>query len=441
VGTPNPFFKVGRVFYNWSTIGLPIVEPRRETRDSQAGRGTLPTISQRIFRALRQTAQHMKAREQGLAFIDYTTAYPSVHRDKLAEELHKHNIKGQMWKHLVERFREVNIRVLHPHIPANALVKILRGLPEGSLLSQTLFGILVADLILQLKSQFPHCSITHRGTASWIGGFLYVDDLCLIATSETELQRMLQACQEWSEKSRIQINTDKTKIMGFHEEAAAKKLRTSPIGPTYNNVRVTVTYQTPFYILSSFPAASSYSTPLKEVDEFTYLGLTLDSKVSMKAELESTICKAHSGHMLLYGVTYTARGMKDTRNTLHDCPMRILTVWKACVLVHFLHNLRYFHLESQIVNLQKKLNSSLQRTLCIYGHHLALLIDTGIPPLALTQKVQLAQLHFRLSQRHPTSAPGILFHNAQPFTPHLPPASLDSTMQGHRSSRSPLSVS
>ena len=132
--------------------------------------------------------------------------------------------------------------------------------------------------------------------------------------------------------------------------------------------------------------------------------------------------------MLLYGVTYTARGMKDTRNTLHDCPMRILTVWKACVLVHFLHNLRYFHLESQLVNLQKKLNSSLQRTLRIYGHHLALLIDTGIPPLALTQKVQLAQLHFRLSQRHPSSVPGILFHKALPFTPYLPSASLDYTM-------------
>jgi hypothetical protein len=96
---------------------------------------------------------------------------------------------------------------------------------------------------------------------------------------------MLQACQEWSEKSRIQINTDKTKIMVFHEEAAAKKLRTSPIGPTYNNARVT--YPTPFYILSSFPAASPYSNPLEEVDEFTYLGLTLDNKVSMKAEMKS----------------------------------------------------------------------------------------------------------------------------------------------------------
>ena len=125
----------------------------------------------------------------------------------------------------------------------------------------------------------------------------------------------------------------------------------------------------------------------------------------MKAEMESTIRKAHSGHMLLYGVTYTARGMKDTRNTLHDCPMRILTVWKACVLVHFLHNLRYFHLESQLVNLQKKLNSSLQRTLRIYGHHLALLIDTGIPPLALTQKVQLAQLLPALSET-PVLSPG-----------------------------------
>jgi hypothetical protein len=35
----------------------------------------------------------------------------------------------------------------------------------------------------------------------WVGGFLYVDDVCLLSTSADELQRMLHECQTWSEKA------------------------------------------------------------------------------------------------------------------------------------------------------------------------------------------------------------------------------------------------
>jgi len=55
-----------------------------------------------------------------------------------------------MWKHLRERFQVVKVRVLHPRISKSSSVAILRGVPEGSRLSPTLFGIFVADLIHEL---------------------------------------------------------------------------------------------------------------------------------------------------------------------------------------------------------------------------------------------------------------------------------------------------
>ena len=63
------------------------------------------------------------------------------------------------------------------------------------------------------------------------------------------------------------------------------------------------------------------------------------------------------------------------------CPAEILTLWKCTVMPHFVQYLRYLPLASQIQTLQKELNSSLRRTLRIYGHDIALLADVGILPL------------------------------------------------------------
>jgi len=63
-----------------------------------------------------------------------------------------------MWHHLRARIDNVRLRVLLPNIQEHQTVDILRGLPEGSRLSPTLFGIFVADLIhaSELQTQFPH---------------------------------------------------------------------------------------------------------------------------------------------------------------------------------------------------------------------------------------------------------------------------------------------
>ena len=63
---------------------------------------------------------HQRQRPTYVAFIDYTTAFPSVSRDKLLCLLFESGITGRMWKHLRERFRTVYIRVLHPDLAAHA---------------------------------------------------------------------------------------------------------------------------------------------------------------------------------------------------------------------------------------------------------------------------------------------------------------------------------
>jgi len=147
--------------------------------------------------------------------IDYSTAYPSVHRERLGLTLKNYKITGKFWHLLEENSRSVRVWVLHALIDQNDEVDILRGLPEESRLSPTLFGICVAELILELRAKFPLLQfpqITSIDDLNWIGAFLYVDDMVLIARSPAQLQSMIDACQDWAERSRMRINHEKTEV-------------------------------------------------------------------------------------------------------------------------------------------------------------------------------------------------------------------------------------
>jgi len=157
-----------------------ITETHSTLTENQLGTRSGRQIHDAIY-CLLSTIQY-NISQKGLAtyivFCDFSIAFPSIHRGKLLSLLCKENIVGRMWKHLRERFHIVKVRVLHPRIPKSSSVDILRGVPEGSRLSPTLFGIFVADLIHELKVQFPNATITHNRGVRWMGGILYVDHLC-----------------------------------------------------------------------------------------------------------------------------------------------------------------------------------------------------------------------------------------------------------------------
>jgi len=211
-----------------------------------------------------------------------------------------------VWHHLRARIDNIRLRVLHPNIQKHQTVDILHGLPEGSRLSPTLFGIFVADLIHELQTQFPHAVINlapglqHNGTTQiWIGGLLYVDDLALMSTCPRELQAMLHVCQEWSIRNRMQINTQKTKVMAFFETPSLHKARGGKHRPG--------TTLPPFHIHAPFPTCSSSTYLITEVLQFEYLGLILDPKLTMRLATTEAIRRAAHGQSVTQAVSYPLR--------------------------------------------------------------------------------------------------------------------------------------
>jgi len=59
--------------------------------------------------AIIQHNKHTLETPTYVAFIDYSTAYPSVHRDALSSTLLKNDIRGNMWHHLRARFDKIKL--------------------------------------------------------------------------------------------------------------------------------------------------------------------------------------------------------------------------------------------------------------------------------------------------------------------------------------------
>ena len=221
---------------------------------------------------------------------------------------------------------------------------------------------------------------------------------------------MLNFCQSWSEESRLQLNAEKSKVMAFYETKEMKKARKKPRRASGQTI-----YPAQFHIFHSFPKHAQRSAPLKEVQEFDYLGLRLDPFLTMNAALLSVKDKVNKSHALVAAVSYSLRYDQSKSDTTHVSLPRMLNLWKTCVLPHFLLYLRYFHNDKHIHKLQVALNQSLKATLRTSGHETAVLIETGIPPLEITRKLQLAQFRYRLSHSKPTSLSFRMWNLWQPY--------------------------
>ena len=108
--------------------------------------------------------------------------------------------------------------------------------------------------------------------------------------------------------------------------------------------------------------------------------------LTMKPAVASIQEKANKGHSRALTVSYSLRYDKHHSNhTLCRSPVKMLNLWKSCVLPHFLLYLRYISDASQVQALQASLNRFLSVTLYVYGHPTTLLTEAGIPPLYITQ--------------------------------------------------------
>lgn len=167
--------------------------PHRSTHDSLF-----------ILESLRD-AQVNKKHKLYAAFLDMRKAFDTVNHKKFIELLRTRGTPESWVTQLIKMLAGRKMTLL------DALVSLEVGTAQGSPISPLLFILFINPLIERLRA----CQgIKFAAQArAFIRCLLFADDICLLAQTTEDLQRMLDICNEWTLEFGMNFNTSKCELI------------------------------------------------------------------------------------------------------------------------------------------------------------------------------------------------------------------------------------
>jgi ribonuclease HI len=187
-------------------------------------------------------------------WIDLEKAFDKVWKNGLRLKLRQCGVAGRMYQWISQYMQNRSSRVQIKQHQSKAKV-LKQGVPQGGVLSPTLFLVFMKDILHRLPKN--------------VKGAMYADDLALwcseehVSTANYRLKLALQEIEKWTKAWLVKINAKKT---------------------TYT-----------LFTLSNRPQKVSLqlgNEALQEEDTPTYLGVTLDRRLTWKHQLQKNQTKA-----------------------------------------------------------------------------------------------------------------------------------------------------
>lgn len=167
------------------------------------------------------------------AFIDYKKAFDSVERSILWRKLLQYNINGKLLVVIKNMYDNAKSCIRKGNMVSSFFACSI-GVRQGENLSPLLFALFINDFSDHISKHYSGLSPLHTcyPTANTeelvfvkIFTLLYADDTVVLSESEAELQLALNAVYDYCCLNKLQVNTDKTKIIIF----SRGKVRKFPI--------------------------------------------------------------------------------------------------------------------------------------------------------------------------------------------------------------------
>ena len=214
--------------------------------------------------------------EQKLVFvswIDLQKAFDKVWTDGLLVKLLRAGVSSNMYKWIKSYLynRRARVRVDQAH---SKKILLRHGVPQGGVLSPTLFLLFINDLVSELP----------KG----IKAALYADDLVIwckeehASTATYRLQQAADKLNAWAEEWCVSINKEKSSTTLF-TLSTKQKAGTIKLG----------------------------GTPLREDEEATYLGVTFDRRQTWKPHIARAEAKARRKLAILRKLAGTTWGANE----------------------------------------------------------------------------------------------------------------------------------
>jgi len=154
------------------------------------------------------------------AFIDFWKAYDCVDREVLWRSLQNQGIHGHCLSALRRMYESVTIRVKENGQIGEAFQTNL-GVKQGDPLSPLLFGLFIDRFEKFLRDKVPDAGVCIEGRRIQV--LFYADDLVIIAKDANELQRCLDALEQFCDTFRLVVNSSKSEIVVFNEKWAGER--------------------------------------------------------------------------------------------------------------------------------------------------------------------------------------------------------------------------
>ena len=208
-------------------------------------------------------------------FFDLEKAYDTTWRYGIMKDIQKLGLRGRL-PTFIESFladRAMQVRV---GSTLSDLYDQEQGVPQGGVLSTTLFNIKINDIVNCLDN-LTDCS-------------LYVDDFCIcfrsksMRTIERHLQQNLNKIEHWATNNGFKFSKSKTQCVHFCQ---LRKQHEDPV-------------------------LTLYGSPIPVVQEYKYLGLIFDKKLSFIPHIKYIKAKCHKALNMMKVLSHTTWGADRT---------------------------------------------------------------------------------------------------------------------------------
>ena len=170
------------------------------------------------------------------AFIDFHKAFDCINRDFLFSKILNTSIDGKLYFAIKSMYAD-NEACVKVNNFLTDWFHCENGVRQGDTLSPTLFSIFINDLSAEINNLNKGIEFGNEKLSI----LMYADDIVLLASSEEDLQIMLNTLNSWSTKWSIDINQSKSKIVHFRKPHTPKTSSNFAIGD--KNITVATIYK------------------------------------------------------------------------------------------------------------------------------------------------------------------------------------------------------
>ena len=212
--------------------------------------------------------------------LDLSKAFDTINRDIILYKLRWYGIRGNMWA-LIKSYLENREQFVKGDNRNSDRVCVNVGVPQGSVLGPLLFLIHINDI----KAATNFHTINFADDTLLYMSFNSDESTDFI---ENIINKELNNIDKWLIENHLKLNTTKTKYMLFAPETLAWKTR--------RKIRIRI----------------GQSTDIEQVDSYTYLGITIDTKLSWKPHID----KLRSKLLQALGILYRTRPYLDRKSLI-----------------------------------------------------------------------------------------------------------------------------